>query len=371
MNKTNIKKTFLLLSVIFLSLGISAQSKLGYKVVELHQAPGQFVNELPEADDGTTQEEVCENAMSTLEQNYLVSLGTYGGYITVKFDEPVHNGPGSDILVLGNGFYAAKDPVYGDNTIGGSIEPGIVYVGVGDDVATAKWYELAGSEYFNSEIHDFSITYYKPTTEELTGNYIRWRCTWTDLDGTPRDSTGYHPKNSFHQQSYWPQYEHKDELTFKGGRLPNNAVDQSGNGTYWVLYRYSADSYGYADAAQAKDSLGSSFDISWAVDEEGRPVHLDEVNFVRVATGIFQYCGWLGETSTEVAAFANLHKIPGYDDNPYMITPRPNPNGPTSIAIPSLDNNNPDSAWYTLTGQRVNALQRGRIYIHGGKKVVY
>lgn len=365
------KKTLVFLSALLVCLDGSAQQNLGYKVVELHQAPGQLVNEQPEADGETTQEEVCENAMATLAQNYIVSLGTYGGYITVKFDEPVYNGPGSDILILGNGFYADKDPVYGDQTIGGSIEPGIVYVGVGDDVATAKWYELAGSEYFNSEIHDFSITYYKPTTESLTDDYIRWRCTWTDKDGTPRDSTGYHPKNIYHQQSYWPQYEQKDELTFKGGRLPNNAVDQSGNGTYWVQYRYSADSYGYVDATQAKDSIGSSFDISWAVDEKGRPVALEKVDFVRVATGIFQYCGWLGETSTEVAAFANLHKIPGYDDKPYMITPRPNPNGPTSIIIPESNDAKKDGGWYTLTGQRVSKLQRGQIYVHNGRKVVY
>lgn len=345
--------------------------KLGYKVVELHQAPGQFVNQLPEADDETTQEEVCQNAQMTLAQNYLVSLGTYGGYITVKFDTPVENKRGADILVLGNGFYAASDPVYGDKTIGGSIEPGIVYVGVGDKLEDVTWYELAGSEYFNSEIHDFSITYYKPETEGQTDDYLKWHCSWTDKDGTPRDSTGYHPKNSYHSQSYWPQYEQKDELTFSGGKLPNNAIDQSGNGTYWVQYRYSADSYGYVDACAAKDSLGSSFDIDWAVDNNGAPVYLDHVDYVRVATGIFQYCGWLGETSTEVAGFANLHSIPGYDDNPYVITPRPNPNS-TSVALPRREaGGKVDRGWYTLTGQRVSALQRGKVYVHSGKKTVY
>lgn len=360
-------KNLLFLVALSLSAPCSAQS-IGYKVVELHQAPGQFVNQLPEADSGTTQEEVCQNAQMTLAQNYIVSLGTYGGYITVKFDEPVENKRGSDILILGNGFYASSDPVYGDETIGGSIEPGIVYVGVGDRLEDVTWYELAGSEYFNSEIHDFSVTYYKPETEEQTDDYLKWRCSWTDKDGTPRDSTGCHPKKS-NNKSYWPQYEHKDELMFSGGKLPNNAVDHSGNGTYWVQYRYSADSYGYVDACAAKDSLGSSFDIDWAVDSKGTPVYLDHVDFVRVATGIFQYCGWLGETSTEVSGFANLHSIPGYDDNPYVITPRPTP---TSISLPQReDGGKADSGWYTITGQRVGSLQRGKVYIHGGKKVVY
>ena len=364
------KKTLFLAVAIFAALTISAQSHK-FKVVELHQAPGQFINELPYADEETSQEEVCANAQDQLENGALISLGTYGGYITVKFDQPVENKTGNDILIKGNGFYANSDPVYGDKTIGGSIEPGIVYVGVGSDPATADWYELAGSEYFNSEVHDFSIKYFKPESEVTSNNYIRWECSWTDADGTKRDSTGYHAKNSFHSQSYWPKYEDKDELTFSGGRLPNNAIDQSGKGTYWVQYRYSADSYGYVDACPANDSLYSSFDISWAVDSEGCPVALDKVDFVRVATGIFQYCGWLGETSTEVADFADLHQLPNYDNKPYVITPRPNPNEPSGINSTQTVRIVGDKNYYNTLGQKVDKLIKGKIYIHNGKKIIY
>jgi hypothetical protein len=363
------KKQLLLVFAALIGITASAQTNK-YTVVELHQAPGQFINVLPEADEETTQAEVCENAQESLEMNTLISLGTYGGYITVKFDQPVENKKGNDILIKGNGFYAASDPVYGSETIGGSIEPGIVYVGVGSDPATAEWYELAGSEYFSSEVHDFKITYFKPESENAS-DYIRWECSWTDANGTKRDSTGYHPKNTtYHNQSYWPQYEGKDELTFEGGRVPNNAIDQSGKGTYWVQYRYSADAYGYVDACPTNDSLYSSFDISWAVDKNGRPVALDKVDFVRVATGIFQYCGWLGETSTEVSDFADLHSIPGYDDNPYVITPRENPYTDGIKAAQTVRIAG-DDAYYNILGQRMEHLVKGQIYIHNGKKMVY
>lgn len=200
---------------------------------------------LPEADANSTQDEVnrrCEDLLN--DEGNVVSLGTYGGYITMKFDHPIVNKHGSDFLILGNGMYATDDPKYGNETIGGSIEPGIVYVGVGDNLETAKWYELAGSEYYTNEIHDFEITYFKPTTEtcehQLFGsvcdNYIKWDCTWTDAKGERRDSTGYHMKNQYHIQTYWPQWEGKDQLTFKGGCLPNNAVMYSPQ--YWVQYRY-------------------------------------------------------------------------------------------------------------------------------------
>lgn len=342
-------------------------------VLELHPAPGQFVNTLPKATEATTHEEVCAEATESLSDGQLVHLGTYGGYVTVKFDHPVQNKKGSDFRILGNGFYAASDPVYGSATIGGSFEPGIVYVGVGDDVSTCKWYELAGSEYYTSEIHDFSITYYKPTAESgdhkipysTYDNYLKWDATWTDKDGTKRDSTGYHMKNSFHRQTYWPLWESGETLTFKGGKLPNNAINQSTTASqYWVLYRYAKDAYGYVDASLNND-IYSTFDIDWAVDEEGNHVDLSEVNFIKVVTGIFQYCGWLGETSTEVAGFVDLHQVDGYDDNPIVI---PAKQRPTSVSTVTYTEKK-DGFYYDLTGRKVNNPTHG-IYIKNGKKIV-
>ena len=246
-------------------------------VVEYHPAPGQFVNVLPEYSEGMTHEQICLQATEALQQEGLVHLGSFGGYVTVKFDHPIQNETGSDIRIMGNSYYAQSDPVYGNETIGGSFEPGIVYVGVGEDVASCRWYELAGSEYYTTEQHDFTITYYKPTAEtgahELPfssyDQYLRWDATWTDADGVRRDSSGYHMKVASHTQSFWPAWEQEDQLTFTGGRLPNNAIDYSGNGMMWTLYRYAKDAYGYVDASLNTDDY-STFDIDWAVDEDGR-----------------------------------------------------------------------------------------------------
>lgn len=344
-------------------------------VVELHQAPGQFVNDLPYSDEDYEQQDVCDDETTNLEMGGLCTLGTYGGYITVQFDHAIENKTGSDFCVWGNGFYAENDPVYGAATIGGSIEPGIVYVGVGNDVKTAEWYELAGSEYYTTEIHDFKITYYKPTAETgehtLQGssydNYIRWKASWTDKNGTRRDSTGYHQKNSWHRQSHWPTYEHADSLVFEGGKLPNNAQQLTYNDApYWVQYRYAADAYGYVDACAAKDTTYSSFDIDWAVDKKGNHVNLKEINFIRVVCGIFQYCGILGETSTEIAGFTDLHLLEGYDDNPIVITPRPSAIRPITTTF-----RQGTDAYYNIMGQRVSSPVKGQIYIHNGKKIVY
>ena len=171
-------------------------------------------------------------------------------------------------------------------------------------------------------------------------------------------------KNSFHKQTYWPLWEEGETLTFKGGKLPNNAIDYSGKGINWILYRYAKDSYGYADCSLNKDEY-STFDIDWAVDEQGNPVELPEINFIRVATGIFQYCGWIGETSTEVAGFQDLHLVPGYDDAPIIIPTKERPSG-----LNTITGNSQKSApiYYDLTGRRVERPTRG-IYIRNGKKI--
>ena len=95
------------------------------------------------------------------------------------------------------------------------------------------------------------------------------------------------------------------ELSFKGTLLPNNAKDESGEGKYWVLYAYP---WGYADNGLNVDET-SNFNIEWAVDAEGNPVHLPGIDFVKIYTGVNQYCGWLGETSTEVMGINDLHLL--------------------------------------------------------------
>ena len=111
-------------------------------------------------------------------------------------------------------------------------------------------------------------------------------------------------KNSFHLQSYYPQWVKEDELTFSGTLLPKNGVDLSGSGTYYVLYSFE---WGYADNHPNDFSDLNSFDIDWAVDSDGNPVKLPGADFIRVYTGLNQYCGWLGETSTEICRARDLH----------------------------------------------------------------
>ena len=144
-----------------------AQSPYIYKVYEYRPAPGQFVNELPEyeaGDDANDMRLKAEECIADNEQ-ILISLGGYGGYVIFGFDHMVENKKGAyDFKVLANAFYANANPNPDAPREGGSCEPGIVMVSYdanGNGIPDDPWYELAGSEYRSSStIHNYEICYY-------------------------------------------------------------------------------------------------------------------------------------------------------------------------------------------------------------------
>lgn len=275
--------------------GMSAFANSPYisKVYDFKPAPGQFINELPAYSDGDTQQQLnakCEEYLVGKASGSIVCLGAYGGYIVFGFDHPVLNVADTyDFKIYGNAF-------------AGSAEPGIVMVSHDDNgngLPDDKWYELAGSDYSNPKtLHDYTITYYKPTGEEPDSAYIRWTSSELTEDGS-----GYITRNIFHKQSYWPGWIDGETISFTGTRLPKNAYTENGK---IVL---GAFEWGYAD--NDPNATDPGFKIEWAVDENGNNVRLPQIHFVKVYTGINQTCGTLGETSTEIMGAEDLHPDAG------------------------------------------------------------
>ncbi len=279
------------------------------RVYEYCPAPGQFVNEMPRYEEGDTYATMLQKAEDCISgtNDVMISLGGFGGYVTFGFDHTVVNVPGqNDFRIWGNCFYELLNP----DRKGGSAEPGIVSVsydancnGLPDD----PWYELAGSEYASAATrHGYTMTYLRPDPDrEVIADddnsisdlhYIAW----TDSEG----GSGYMPKNIFHNQEYYPRWVAADELSFTGGCLAPNGEDISGYGAYYVLYSYA---WGYVDNHPNEYAELNSFDISNAVDAAGNRVWLPGADFIRVHTAVNQYCGWLGETSTEICRAQDLH----------------------------------------------------------------
>ena len=282
------------------------------RVLDYRPAPGQFVNKLPEYKDGDTQETMNAKVLENLihPNNKFITLGSWGGYVVVGFDHTIQNVSGKrDFRVLGNAF-------------GGSSEPGIIYVAY-DKNKNGKpdedeWYEIAGSATLDpsketwyaeqktrgfdvSTYRDYAVTYYYPPTEEAKEieNYIPWR----DNKG----KSGFLAKNKWHQQIYYPQWIKERTYELRGTRLPQNGYNKNkpSETPFYICLRFA---YGYVDNA-ANTEKEATIDIDWAIDKDGKPVHLPGVDFVRVQTGILQVNGWLGENSTEFAGIQDLHVL--------------------------------------------------------------
>jgi len=313
------------------------------RVYEYRPAPGQFVNTLPVARVGEPVDSVLARCsysvcgrIDTLTQKIhgqivtridtvwaggMVTLGGYGGYIIMAFDHPVVNMHTWDFDILGNAFYSDR------MVSGGSCEPGIVMVGVdsdGDGVPSDgdKWYELAGCDYNHPKTqHDYSITYYRPDENKprtpstsdpflVDTTYIRW----TSNDLNPDSTSGYMSRNQYHMQPYWPLWLRDEEtMAFTGAKLRNNAEDIGGNGSnaYFVQYNlpwgYADNLPNHPDHQPGVEGFNPGFKIDWAVDDQGRHVNLTHIDFIKVYNAINQYCGWIGETSTEIAGGVDFH----------------------------------------------------------------
>ena len=277
------------------------------RVLEYNPAPGQFVNTMPQYEEGDTYATMLRKVEESITgtNRTLISLGAWGGYVTFAFDHSVVNSPKqADFLIEGNSFYASA------SSKGGSSEPGIVTVSIDinqNGLPDDPFYELAGSEYHTpTTLHQYALTYHRTPTNHTPqpdkknsitdSTYIRW----TDN----QNQTGYLYKNTFHTQDYFPQWLTDYSLTFVGSRLPDNAYDPNGKGAYWVQTPFD---YGYADCHPNDSIARCSFDIDWAVTDEGKPIYLPCVDFVRVYTGVFQQCGWTGEISTEISHARDLN----------------------------------------------------------------
>lgn len=281
------------------------------KVLEYRPAPGQFVNTMPQYKEGDTQATMNEKALNAIGNNTrrMITLGGYGGYVTVGFDHTLRNAKDAkDFLVLGNAF---------EN----SSEPGIIKVaydvnqnGQPDE---EEWFEIAGSAHHDPKQEtwyerakqagnivetylDYSITYKKPakepTTDEEKATYIYWE----DNQG----KKGYKVMNTYHSQPYYPQWIKEGQLTFTGTCLPQNGINQgTDKKPYFVLPSFK---YGYADNYPNK-SADAAIDIDWAVDKDGKPANLPGVDFIKIYTGVNQENGRLGENSTEVCGVTDLN----------------------------------------------------------------
>jgi len=186
--------------------------------------------------------------------------------------------------------------------------------------------QYAGSSEIPPSITEDDKTYNRAYSWQETSKVIENYIYWEDNKG----HNGYENKNSYHTQSYWPEYA-GETIVIRGEYLPVNSFDTSGKGSSYVQdakwwgfpieltgehtahyeelkngTNFGMGAWGYCDNYPNAHSL-STIDIEWAVDETGTPVHLDHIDFIKVQSGTHKQSGWVGEISTEFCGVEDLH----------------------------------------------------------------
>ena len=278
-----LKKTISILIAIIMvlsciSVTAFAEGAIDARVKEYLAAPSQYTNNpmFGAKIDGT----LSGKATTT-------SLGNFGGYVIYEFNNKIENSDkhryGIDFMISGNAFNAAAT----------TQEPGQVWV---SQDGTA-WYALAGSEHYEDETNwDYSVTYQKTKTN--TSTYV-------DSLG---ESGNVCSRSPYPLKANYPTVDFdENSLTLSGILLRKDLTPSTANG---IL-----TSFGYVDALSWKmsdlpvnpyvenpqqNAKDGQFDISWAVDKDGMPIHLDWVKYVKVQTATFIDGGAFGEKSTEI-----------------------------------------------------------------------
>lgn len=240
-----------------------------------------------------------------LEINAGVNLGSFGGFIVFRFDHTVMNVEGLRDFRIGHSLNKTSYP-----------GQGVVYVSFdanGNGLADDEWYEIAGSEYSKvTERRDLTIIYTRPADLAPTATTENW-APYT-VNGKETGFYCYAMTNwgITNTVTAWPAWlKESDEgatLTFSGCTMLTPLIPVPSYPNGFPSSTFDWYDYGYVCNSNARDEVGSSFDIDWARDQEGNKVNLPGIDFVKVQNATLLDLGFsYGPACVQINSAIDLH----------------------------------------------------------------
>ncbi len=274
------------------------------EVIDYTPAPGQFVNNaslnnpidaLGAPTGGTPGEPTTTD---------VVTLGGFGGSITLRFAETVWDEPcnpfGVDAIVFGNALYVGDDP---HRRFAEAAHIEISYDANHNGLADDAWHIIRGSSL--------------PT---VPNDSLRTQA-WDNNAGTPTPpaNTLWYPHAAPSGSFSTSGYELPAMFAANIVTLPPQATEEAvfgyadftptlglPNGADPEVF-YSAPDDPIAIGVTPGSAGGDAFDIAWAVDPlTGAPANLPGFDFIRITTAVDAVIGPLGEISSEIAGVSRV-----------------------------------------------------------------
>ncbi len=247
------------------------------RVVAYAPAPGQFVGDPAFNDPARALGAPIGGGLINPELSSLVTLGGFGGTITLAFDELVeddaNNPHGLDFIVFGSGFYVAGN----ENRRWG--EAGLIEISLdanGNGLADDAWYTIPGSGLNAPITLPLPPVFNGPVLENLSGDSTEQHFGYADLSPT----------------------------LLLGDTDADNVIDDPG-ALPDVFYTSPDDPM--TTGIDAGSGGGDAFDIAWAIDPTtGASANLSGFHFIRITTAVDHVSAIFGEVSTEIDAIADV-----------------------------------------------------------------
>jgi len=299
-------------------------------ILDYTPAPGQFINHPAFSDPMHALGAPIGGGTSAPNNIEVVSLGGFGGSITLGFAQTIYDDPrnpyGLDAIVFGNAFWVGGDPTRR------FAEGGIIEISRdvnGNGIPDDPWYVIRGPSLPTPPAAAAFTQHWDndPNTPIPPAN-LAW---YPDPIAYPHIPDGYstsgyllpaafqsiplvHPDGVTALVEVHYGYADLSPVLVLGDLTGNNIVDDP---SMTPEQFYTRPDNPFLVGVDPGSGGGDAFDIAWAVNPvTGEPANLDGFDFIRISTGANSIFGIFGEISTEISGVAAVSPDPlFYDTN--------------------------------------------------------
>ncbi len=326
--RVSVVKSVLLCGLCVSAVKTARASDFATSVINFTPAPGQFINDPNFSDPSRALGAPIGGGLFAADNSKLVSLGGFGGSITLAFNAPVLDDPlnpwGLDAIVYSNAFYAGSNP---NRRFAESAVIEISRDSNNNTLADDPWFLIRAPVFSSipataqqSQLWDNNPStpappaalFWYPAAPAFPNWPANYTTTALRLPALFEVIVLQNPNGLFATlEAHYALADFSPTLLL-GDTNADDAVD---NPAIDPATFYTAPDNPFVVGITPGSGGGDAFDIAWAVDPAtGTPANLSSFDFIRITTAVHRVDPLLGEMSAEITAVADVRPRPSFYD---------------------------------------------------------